>query len=156
MHQLVLVAGAVTAYHDLLDAGRQRGDGPLHQAKVAAKGRHIAVAELVGQHDVLLGPQCDPTGDHRLIAGPPVIGWVGGAFVAGQDGGVDVDRGDLLRRPLLQKADQLAVGGIQPLQPIALVRHRTALALPQRRAGLVESGKKVPCRLRRRQSMTEQ
>ena len=40
-----------------IELSRQRRDGLLNDAQVAHAGWHIAIAELVGNNHVLLGPQ---------------------------------------------------------------------------------------------------
>ena len=67
--QLVLVKRAVAAQIDLVDSAGQRRKRLLDDPAVARPGRDIAVAELVGEDDILLSPQ----GQYRLIAAIAVI-----------------------------------------------------------------------------------
>jgi hypothetical protein len=102
----VLVERAVAAQIDLGDAARQRGERLLDHPAVARAGRDIAVAELVGDDDVLLGPQRQ----HWLIATIAVICPLGRPFVAGDHGGVDVEGGCLHWPTALQIEDQFGIG----------------------------------------------
>jgi hypothetical protein len=143
---------AVAAHHDPLHPRRQGGQRRLDQPPVAGPRRHVAVAELVGQHHVLLGPERD----HRLVAAAPVIGRPRAPLLAGEDGGVNVDGRHRLRPVLLQPGDQPAVDRAQPLQALAFARHLAARALPQRRRRLVEPLEEVARGLGRREAVAEE
>lgn len=151
-HQLVLVEGAVAAQQDLVDPGRQGGKGAIDDAQIAGSGRHVAVAELVGEDDVLLGPERED----RLVAAQPVIGPLGRALVAVDDGGVDVERCRPYRPARLEVEHEFAICRRQAGERRALGRNaRAAAALHQRQVLVMELREKVARRLRRRQSVTE-
>ena len=148
----MLVKRAVAAHADLGHARRQSGHRLLDHPAVARAGGDVAVAELVSQHHVLLGPQRH----HRLVAGPPVIGRQGGLLLTRQNGRIDIDRRPCLWRPLLEPGDQPPAARGQALQPLTFRQYRAALALPQGWRRLVERLEKIPYRLGCRDRIPEQ
>jgi hypothetical protein len=150
--QRLLVQRAVAAQPHLVDTGRQGRQRLLDEASIAGACRHVAVAELVGQDHVLLGPQHH----HRPKAGAPVVGRQCRPLVALQNGRIDVEGRHRRGSPLLEKVNPSTIGLRQSLEPLAFASDVTPLTLPERWCRLVEPVQEVARRRRRRQAVTQQ
>ncbi len=143
----MLVKRAVAAQIDLVDAAGQRRERLLDHSTVARSSRDIAVAELVGNNHVMLGPQRQ----HRLIAAITIVCAFGRALVAVDHGGVDIEGRRRHRLTALQIEDELGIGLGQTHQRHRLGGHRRLAVLQQRQILGVELRQKIPRGLRRRQ-----
>jgi hypothetical protein len=151
-HQIVLVQRTVAAQIDLANAAGQRRECLLDHPAVARSGRYIAVAELIGNDHVLLGPQSQ----HRLIAAIAVIGTLGRPFVAGDHRGVDVEGRRLHRPTALQVEDEFGIGLGQTQQRHRLGGDRRLALLQQRQILAMELRQKIARGLRCRQVVPKQ
>jgi hypothetical protein len=150
-HRVVLVERLVAAEPCFVELSWQCRNRLPDDAQIAHAGRNVAITELVGHDDVLLGPQHE----HRLITAFAVIGALGRALRCVNDGGAHVECRDPLRLPALQVEDKLLVGRGQPLQGRALRRHRCQPVLQQRQVVLVEAVEKITCGLCRREFVAD-
>ncbi len=99
-----LIQRAVPPHPQLGHACGERGHGACEDA-LPSRGGDVPIAELVGDHHVLLGPH----DRHRLIAPGPVVGDGGRRLVALHQRGVHICCRRRHGGPALQPGDQGAV-----------------------------------------------
>ena len=95
----------------------QGREGQLGAAQRGLFGRHVAVAKLIGQHEVRLGPHRD----QRLIAAAAFRVRQGGLLVTLDEGAVEIDGGDPLglALPGVKRGDVAPRAGQHVLQSLA-------------------------------------
>ena len=113
----------------------------------------MAVAELVVEEHVLLGPE----DHHGLVPPGPLVGPGGRLLMALHEGRVHVQGGRRLGRTPLHRGDERAVGLPEPREGGRFRRDgRLRARLPQREVVGVEGLEEVPHRRGRRQRIAEQ
>ena len=148
----MLIESAVAANIDFVEGSRQRRHRLLDHPSIAAARRHVAVAELVGDDDVLLRPQ----GQNRLVAAFAFERVFGAALARSDHRRVDVERRRAHRLAALQIEDQLPIGGGQAQERRAFRRHGRLALMQERQIVLMKAGQKVARRLGRRQLVAKQ